>query len=51
MSQAISRNARQTAIPRGWVVVGLALSCWAMVIVAGFGLVKLFSLVSGVVFG
>jgi len=47
---ATSADAQHSAIPRGWVIVGLAVACWGLVAVTGVVLSSVFSYISAAVF-
>ena len=47
---AASADVHHSVIPRGWVILGLAVACWGLVAVTGVVLSTVFSYISAAVF-
>ena len=50
MARSTTRGEVETGrgIPRGWVITGMAIAAWAIVMVAGYGAINLFDLASSI---
>ncbi|HWU19691.1 MAG TPA: hypothetical protein VN155_18600 [Devosia sp.] len=50
MARSTTRGEVETGrgIPRGWVITGMAIAAWVIVMVAGYGAINLFDLASSI---
>lgn len=50
MARSTTRGEVETGrgVPRGWMITGLAIAAWVIVVVAGVGAINLFDLASSI---